>query len=223
MAFSINKPVVVLLSGGIDSSTLLYYLRSHSNLIYPITISYGQRHHKEVGAAGKIAHQLGIKTHFVNLETTGVFLGSSLTDKYREVPEGAYTTENMDSTVVPNRNMVFLAIATAYAVSIQAPQVAYAAHTGDHAIYPDCRPEFIRAMEKSIKLATGVNLMAPFELFTKADIVATGLHLKVPYELTWSCYNGRKLSCGKCATCLERRAAFVWNETVDPLEYEVTP
>ena len=208
---------VCLLSGGIDSSTMMYHLRD--NELYPIAINYAQRHIKELGAAMKVSQALGLKLECVNLEAPVIFKGSALTDNI-EVPEGHYQAENMRATVVPNRNMILLALATAYAVSIKANFVAYAAHAGDHYIYPDCRPLFADAMREAIKQATGIHLLTPFINMTKAQIVDLGISLQVPYNLTWSCYKGRNKACGKCGTCVERLEAFALNHIKDPIEYE---
>lgn len=128
----------------------------------------------------------------------------------------------MKKTVVPNRNMILLAVAIAKAVSVGARFVAYGAHAGDHAIYPDCRPEFVEAMKTAAGLAdwTKVEILAPFIKSTKADIAKTGARLGVPFEMTWSCYKGGEIHCGKCGTCTERREAFQLAKIDDPTKYE---
>ncbi len=148
--------------------------------------------------------------------------GSSLTDPAVDVPLGHYEAENMKATIVPNRNMVFLAVATAWAISQKAQYIAYAAHSGDHAIYPDCRPEFADAMAQAIKLADWhpVELLRPFVSKTKAEIVKLGQELGVPYQWTWSCYQGGSVHCGACGTCIERREAFALAGVPDPTEYD---
>lgn len=214
-----RKKGVVLLSGGIDSSTLLYYLRSQEHSLLPITFKYGQRHEKEVESARAIAISLNLSIKVVDISGLGLFGGSSLTDDI-PIPEGHYTDESMKLTIVPNRNMVFLSLATAYAVSMGCEYVAYAAHAGDHFIYPDCRPEFIDSIAYSIKLATGnVGLVTPFSHLSKAGIVRLGLGLKVPYLMTWSCYKGDEVACGRCGTCVERLEAFSLNNEKDPIDY----
>jgi len=217
---------VVLLSGGIDSSTLLYVLKERYE-VYPITILYGQKHSKELDAAEAIATAAGVYERWkaVFLPQLAQILPSSLTDPNIPVPEGHYADENMKSTVVPNRNMILLSIAGGYAQSIGAKYVAYAPHKGDHPIYPDCRPVFIEAVGKAIKLGTGwenegVQLLTPFNSYTKADIVAAGDLLNVPFEKTWSCYKGGKVHCGHCGTCVERAEAFKLALVDDPTEYE---
>ena len=127
----------------------------------------------------------------------------------------------MKSTVVPNRNMIFLAIATGHALSINADQIAYAAHSGDHAIYPDCRNEFADAMSAAIRLADrkSIDLIRPFVNWTKADIVRRAAELSVPLDQTWSCYTGGEEHCGRCGTCIERREAFDLASVDDPTVY----
>jgi len=215
------KKGVVLLSGGIDSTTLLYKLIKEGHECYPLTILYGQRHEKETLAARDICRQLGLKVKVVDLINLRDLLRSALTGA-GEIPEGRYAEESMGQTVVPNRNMIFLAVAAGYAESTDCQFVAYAAHGGDHALYPDCRPEFVKSVGETIELGTGgaVELITPFIDWTKADIVSLGLKLGVPYGLTWSCYKGGDKHCGRCGTCIERREAFEVLGLGDPWEYE---
>ena len=218
---------VVLLSGGIDSTTLMYKLVSDYE-VYPLTISYGQRHVKEIMAARNVCEARGgsllLRWKYINLDILKLLLPSALTG-VGKVPEGHYEDESMKSTVVPNRNMILLAIAGGYAAGMGAKAVAYAAHTGDHAIYPDCRPEFIDVLRTALRLGTswnndGVSLWAPFSSMSKADIVKLGRSLNVPYKLTWSCYKGGDAHCGVCGTCRERIEAFERAEVADPTVYE---
>jgi 7-cyano-7-deazaguanine synthase len=148
--------------------------------------------------------------------------GSSLTSPNIQVPEGHYEDESMKATVVPNRNMILLSIATGWAVSTGASSVSYAAHFGDHAIYPDCREEFADAMNNIMEIAgwDKVSLNRPFSSFTKADIVKLGDELGVPFEKTWSCYKGGQIHCGVCGTCVERREAFELAGVTDPTIYD---
>jgi len=222
-----KKKAIVLLSGGLDSSVLLYYLTKGALKYdcYPLTILYGQRHRKELNSAVKIAQSLSLPHKVVDLSCLRDLLASSLTGT-GDIPYGYYANETMKSTVVPNRNMILLSIAAGYAQTIKARYVAYAAHTGDHAIYPDCRSEFANSMRESIKLGTGwdsdgIELITPFlPLLSKADIVRIGIKLKVPFELTWSCYEGEDKACGQCGTCIERLEAFRLNNVIDPIEYK---
>jgi 7-cyano-7-deazaguanine synthase len=213
---------VIVYSGGLDSTVLLYHLREAGHELHALSIDYGQRHRCELDRAAAICAELGIPQPMADLSAIQPLLaGSSLTSPEIEVAEGHYTEESMKSTVVPNRNMIFLSIATGHALSIKAGQIAYAAHSGDHAIYPDCRNEFADAMAVAIKLADWdqVELSRPFVNWTKADIVRRGVELGVPFEKTWSCYKGGDLHCGRCGTCIERREAFDLAEATDPTPY----
>ena len=218
-----NKKCVVLLSGGIDSTVLMYSLIADYE-VWPLTISYGQRHHREVIAARNVCESRGDwllkRWKYVDLSNLRSILPSALTG-VGEVPTGEYDKETMSQTVVPNRNMIFLAVAAGYAEGLGAGYVAYAAHTEDHYLYPDCRPEFIGSVGETIKLATDgkVKLIEPFTYKTKADIVTLGKKLSVPFRKTYSCYQGGEFHCGVCSTCLERKKAFVQAKVEDPTEY----
>jgi 7-cyano-7-deazaguanine synthase len=213
---------VIVYSGGLDSTVLLYHLRAAGHELHALSIDYGQRHRCELERAAEICVELGIPQPVADLSALQSLLaGSSLTSPDIEVAEGHYTEETMKSTVVPNRNMIFLAVATGHALSIKAGQIAYAAHSGDHAIYPDCRNEFADAMATAIALADWeqVALSRPFVDWSKADIVKRGAELGVPFEKTWSCYKGGDVHCGRCGTCIERREAFDLAGVVDPTPY----
>jgi len=218
-----NEKCVVLLSGGIDSTVLMYSL-VESYEIWPLTIGYGQRHHKEVMAARNVCEARGDwllkRWKYLDLSNLRFVLPSALTG-VGEVPKGEYDKEIMSQTVVPNRNMIFLAIASGCAEGLGAEHVAYAAHSNDTVVYPDCRPEFVRSVGETIKLGTGekVSLLEPFVYKTKADIVTLGRKLNVPLKLTWSCYEGKELHCGVCSTCLERKEAFKKARVEDPTKY----
>lgn len=219
-----SSKTVVLLSGGMDSTTLLYYMRSLGREVYAISFYYGQKHEKESKCALYTCQKLemGLRFNWFDISILGIIAPSALTRETIEIPEGHYEAESMKLTVVPNRNMTFLALATAYAIGIGAKEVAYAAHSGDHAIYPDCRPPFIQAMREAILLCddSNLSLTTPFEGLRKEDILKIGLNLGVDYSLTWSCYKGGDRACGKCGTCIERLEAFDRVGVKDPLEYE---
>ena len=214
---------IVLLSGGLDSSVLAYWLARAGLVIKALTIDYGQRHSKEQNAAKEMAAALGIEHRVLSLGALRPILGddSSLLNQDIGVPEGHYEDDSMKSTVVPNRNMILLSIAAAWSIASRLDGVAYAAHAGDHAIYPDCRPAFADAMNEAIKLCdyTSQELVRPFVSITKADIAKLGASLGVPFEKTWSCYNGRDIHCGKCGTCVERIEAFQLANVPDPTRY----
>lgn len=215
---------ILIFSGGMDSATLLFSLLHQGHEVKCLGIDYGQRHRKEIEAAMLICGVQKIPYTLVDLSAIRPLLkGSSQTDDTVEVPEGHYAEENMKKTVVPNRNMIMLSVAAAYAISEKADAVVYGAHSGDHAIYPDCRPEFVKAMTQAMELADWhtVTLVAPFSAMTKGEIAKLGLSLKVPYELTWTCYAGREKHCGKCGSCSERLEAFEFAGAADPVAYEV--
>jgi len=217
------RKCVVLLSGGIDSAVLLYSLVGKYEC-YPLNIDYGQTHKKEVIAARNICdardHNLLLRYKLLNLGVLRCLLPSSLTG-VGEIPQGHYTEESMKSTVVVGRNLIFLAIAAGYAEGIGAEVVAYAAHSGDHYLYPDCRPEFVIDAHKVIRSSTDgkVSLLVPFLNMTKTDIITFGTEFTVPYHLTWSCYVGGETHCGVCSTCIERRKAFRLAKVYDPTKY----
>jgi 7-cyano-7-deazaguanine synthase len=214
---------LVLFSGGLDSTVLAAQLQADGVETRLLSIDYGQRHAKELDMAEKIAQALGLPHRILRLPDLGPLLGgSSLTDDQVELPEGHYAEESMKATVVPNRNMILLALAGGHALSIGFDTIAYAAHAGDHTIYPDCRPEFADAMEKALGLADwqNLNLLRPFVNFGKEELVRKGNELGAPLQLTWSCYAGREKHCGKCGTCVERKEAFALAKVEDPTEYE---
>ena len=211
---------VLILSGGTDSTTLLYELLQTSPNVYPITFYYGQKHQREIEAAGNTCEALGVTHKIVDIEFFGNELApSSLTRGEIEVPHGHYEKESMKKTVVPNRNMVLLSLAASYAIGIGAGQLFYGAHSGNHAIYPDCRPEFVKAMAKAFKLCdwSELRLEAPYLNLTKGDIVSRGVALGVDYSSTWSCYQGLDKPCKKCGSCVERAEAFKFAGVEDPL------
>ena len=214
--------VVLIYSGGLDSSVLLYHLLAEGHEVSTLSVNYGQRHARELSSAAEIAKRVGVRHEVADLRAVAHLLaGSSLTSPDIAVPEGHYAEENMKATVVPNRNMILLALAAGWAISQKADAVAYAAHSGDHAIYPDCRSEFADAMRHAIGLADWhkVDLIRPFVEFTKADVVRRGAALGVPFAETWSCYKGKALHCGRCGTCVERREAFYLAGVADPTPY----
>lgn len=211
---------VIILSGGLDSTTLLYRMLSEGYDAEALTFNYGQRHSIEIECAKRIAELRGVPHKIIDLGCISGFLGDSALLGKKSVPKCHYTEEAARQTIVPNRNMIMLAIAAGYAEAHEVPEVYYAAHRNDSTIYPDCRREFVEALKPAISLATAwhpVELKAPFIDMTKAEIVRLGLELKVPYEMTWSCYKGEERPCRECPTCIEREEAFMLNGAVDPL------
>ena len=214
---------VILLSGGLDSTVLLWHLLDEGHQVSALSIDYGQRHRRELDAAAALAAERGVPYRVADLRVLGEFLaGSALTSDEIDVPHGHYNDESMKITVVPNRNMLMLSVAAAWAISSSADCIAYAAHSGDHVIYPDCRPEFVRALGQAIALADWrkVRLETPFLKLSKGDICKRGAALGAPLAKTWSCYGGGELHCGRCGTCVERIEAFQLAQVLDPTAYE---
>jgi len=214
---------LVLFSGGLDSTVLATQMKKDAKETRLLSIDYGQRHAKELDHSQKVADHLGLAHEILKLPQLGQILGgSSLTDKSMTLPEGHYAEESMKSTVVPNRNMILLALAGGHALSIGFDTIAYAAHAGDHTFYPDCRPEFADAMDTALSLAdwNTLSLHRPFVDMTKSDLVSLGAELDAPLHLTWSCYAGNEIHCGKCGTCVERKEAFALAKIPDPTKYE---
>jgi 7-cyano-7-deazaguanine synthase len=216
-----NK-VVVIYSGGMDSFTVLNRAIKDGKQVFALSFDYGQRHVKELQCANKVCKSLNISHKTIDISAINQLLaGSSLTDDI-EIPEGHYEADNMKSTVVPNRNMILISLAVGYAVSVGASQVYYGAHSGDHAIYPDCRPEFVAKMNDVCQIANyeSVEIFSPYLNVNKTAILTDGIAMGLAYNDTWTCYNGREKACGKCGACQERLEAFKDNNIVDPLAYE---
>lgn len=218
---------VVVASGGLDSTVLAYKLFRQDPRLLLVSFDYGQRHRRELDAAVETAERLGVPHESVDLTAVGRLLaGSALTDSSLPMPDGHYTDASMAATVVPNRNAVLLSVAVGIAAARGAIRVAFGAHAGDQAIYPDCRSVFVAAFDQAARRGTemrpgaGVGVIAPFASWTKADIVALGATLDVPFARTWSCYRGGAAHCGTCGTCVERREAFNLAGVPDPTRYE---
>jgi len=218
------RSAVAVYSGGMDSTVLLYYLLDRGvELKGALSVDYGQKHRRELDAAKGFCKELGLEHRVADLRSLrDLFGASSLTSSAEAVPEGHYEEEQMKSTVVPNRNMILLSVAAAWAISLKAESVAYAAHGGDHAIYPDCREEFAQAMDRAVGLCdwSELGLCRPFVSWSKSEIAAEGCRLGGPMERTWSCYKGGKAHCGRCGTCVERREAFFLAGVEDSTTYE---
>jgi 7-cyano-7-deazaguanine synthase len=220
--------IVTVLSGGMDSTALLYYLLKEKHEVAAITFDYDQRHYCEVQYAQRTCNELGVKHFIFDLRNYHGVARSALTHA-APVPHGHYAADNMRTTVVPNRNMTMLSIAAAWAISSGADAIATGVHAGDHAVYPDCRPEFIVHMETTLKIANqgfidpDFRIIAPWSGMSKAEIVSTAqdLELNVPWASTWSCYEGNGVNhCGQCGTCVERKEAFEIAGVDDPTAYQ---
>lgn len=216
---------IVIISGGMDSTTLLYDIKNLDYDIYALSFDYNQRHKRELDMAKLTCEKLRINHKIIDLKQIGSELlqGSSLTSDAISTPHGNYADENMKLTVVPNRNMIMLSLALGYAFSIGAEEIFYGAHAGDHTIYPDCRPEFLDAMNRVADLADWkrAEIKAPYAHIDKGDIVKKGIELGVDYSLTYTCYEGETLACGKCGSCQERIEAFKKAGVPDPVKYRI--
>ena len=214
--------VVVLCSGGMDSVTALLWARREHEVQAVVSFDYGAKHnHREIPFAREHAASLGVRHEVIALDFVERLFASDLLKGGGAVPDGHYEEKIMKQTVVPFRNAIMLSIACGFAESMGAEGLVIAAHGGDHAIYPDCREEFMRAMGEAMQLGTyaGVQLLRPFIAMTKGQIVAEGARLGVDFARTWSCYKGGAVHCGTCGTCVERREAFMQTGVADPTEY----
>lgn len=213
---------MVLLSGGMDSVTALYESRRTHDVVVALSFHYGSKHNdKELSLARWHAENLGLRHLVIPLAFIGEHFESDLLAKGADVPAGRYAEDTMKQTVVPFRNGIMLSVAAGLAESRGADAVVIAAHAGDHAIYPDCRPEFMTSMAEAIRLGTyaQVEVLRPFITKSKADIAGLGAALGVDYARTWSCYAGGETHCGECGTCIERREAFLLAGVPDPTTY----
>lgn len=215
------KNSAIIVSGGMDSITLLYDHKDEIAL--GISFDYGSNHNaREIPFAKMHCERLGIKHITINLDFMHQYFKSSLLDGAEAIPEGHYAYDNMKSTVVPFRNGIMLAIAIGIAESNNLDQVFIANHGGDHTIYPDCRPEFINAIDAAATAGTynNVKVIAPYTKITKSDIARIGKRLGIDYAETWSCYKGGEVHCGKCGTCVERKEALAEAGIEDKTIYE---
>jgi 7-cyano-7-deazaguanine synthase len=217
-----KKKVVVLLSGGMDSVTALYQAAKDYEVVATLSFHYGAKHNdKELPMARWHADELGVPNIVIPLAFIGEQFASDLLAKGGEIPKGHYEEDTMKKTVVPFRNGIMLSIAGGFAESKEAQGLVIAAHAGDHAIYPDCREDFMKAMAEAIRLGTyaGIEVLRPFIAMTKAEIAKRGDELGVDHRHTWSCYVGGDMHCGECGTCVERREAFMLSGVLDPTPY----
>ena len=212
---------LVVLSGGMDSVTALHWAATLHDRVDALSVNYGQRHVRELAAASSQASVVGARWDVVDLSDVGALLtGSSLTDDV-DVPRGHYADETMRATVVPNRNAILANVAAGVAVARGHDALVLGVHSGDHAIYPDCRPEFVDALSALLQVANYdvVRVEAPFLHTDKVGILRVGHALGVDYSQTWTCYVGGDVACGTCGSCVERREAFDTIGVRDPLPY----
>lgn len=222
------KKAVVLLSGGLDSTTALYLAKEQGFEVYSISFNYGQRHNKELECAKNIAEKAGVKQHIVVNTNMDAWGGSALTDESIEVPEGDENRKDIPVTYVPARNMIFLAYAASYAEVVGAQDVFIGVSQVDYSGYVDCREDFIKAMENAINMGTvcaveqgkKIKVHAPFMFMTKTQEIELGMKLGVDYSDTWTCYKGDELPCGECDSCILRIKAFEEAGFQDPLQYK---
>jgi 7-cyano-7-deazaguanine synthase len=209
-------------SGGMDSVTALHWARRSHDVVAAVSFDYGAKHnHREIPFAARHAAQIGTRHEIIALDFVNRLFASDLLKGGGDIPEGHYEAENMKQTVVPFRNAIMLSIACGFAESVGAEGLVIAAHAGDHAIYPDCREDFMRAMGDAMRLGTyaGVKLVRPFIALNKGQIASEGAKLGIDFARTWSCYKGGAIHCGRCGTCVERREAFAQAGLVDPTVY----
>ena len=213
--------IIVVYSGGLDSFTLLNEAIRSGVDVSALSFDYGQKHNKELQFVEKFCAQESIDSKIVDVSSIKeLFQGSSLTDEI-DIPKGHYEDDSMKSTVVPNRNMILISLALGYAVTKEAEEVWFGAHAGDHAIYPDCRPEFVEKMDAVARIAnySPIAVKAPYIAMSKTEILAIGLNMQLDYGLTWTCYEGKELACGSCGACHERLESFAANNVIDPIKY----
>ena len=211
---------VLIYSGGLDSTTLLYEYKD--SIALAVSFDYGSKHNaREIAYARENCKRLGIKHLVIPLAFIGQYFKSDLLLSGGDIPEGSYADDNMKSTVVPFRNGIMLAIAAGLAESYGLDTVMLANHSGDHTIYPDCRPAFVEGMDKAIQAGTyeGIRVVSPYCDIDKRAIALRGKAIGLDYSLTYSCYKGGEKHCGKCGTCVERKEAL---EGFDPTEYEAS-
>ena len=209
---------LVVYSGGLDSYTLLNKALQNFKKVEAITFDYGQKHKKEIDYAKNNCLELGITHKVIKLDIADLLSNSALVGDSK-IPEGNYDKEKMKQTIVPNRNMIMISIAASLAIKNKLQYLWYAAHAGDHEIYPDCRPEFIQKLGDVLSICDyhEIKFEAPFMNLSKQQIVAEGLKMNLDYANAWTCYVGGEKPCMKCSACLERKSAFAANNIKDPL------
>lgn len=218
--------VCVLLSGGMDSVTALHQAATEHEVISTVSFDYGSKHNaSEIPCAKWHADLLGVPHTVIGLPFINELFASDLLQTGGDIPDGHYAEDNMKRTVVPFRNGIMLSIAAGFAESRGAEGLVIAAHSGDHAVYPDCREPFMQSISDAIRLGTyaGLEVLRPFIHTDKTGIAKLGAELGVDFSKTWSCYKGGAVHCGTCGTCVERREAFLLSGVADPTGYLSTP
>ena len=218
--------IVVILSGGMDSATLLYELLSAGHTVEALTFSYGKSPSKEVLAASGLCRSLGVHHNIADVSHVFSLLSGQILIPVPEIHRSGVDESFSARTIqVPNRNMIFVSLGLSRAISVGADAVAYAANASDHSVYPDCRPVFVELLSTIATICDwhSVKLLRPFINLEKSDIIAIGDRLHVPYEKTWSCIHGGKVHCGICPTCKERRTAFRIAKVTDRTVYQSDP
>lgn len=210
---------ICILSGGLDSTTLLYKLIKEGKEVKAISFNYGQKHSRELEQAKKTCEKLGIEHKVIDISFIKEIVSNSSLTGDIPTPHGHYAAENMKKTVVPNRNMIMASIAIGWAVNEEYDEVAMGVHAGDHTIYPDCRPEFVEALRHIASIANfkSISVYTPYLYLDKGDIAIEGTNLGVDYSLTHTCYEGTEIPCGLCGACQERKEAFEKAGVPDPL------
>lgn len=215
--------IVISLSGGMDSATLLGYYINKKDTVMAVSFHYGSKHNEfELEAAKKLARYYSIPHKIVKIDTIFENIKSNLLMSGGNIPEGHYEEESMKVTIVPGRNLIFSSILAAIAESNNYNAIALGVHSGDHAIYPDCRPGFMLGLNEVIFHSSDFKLIAlsPFLNLNKTEILKTGFNIGVPYQFTRTCYKHQEVSCGKCGSCTERLEAFSNIGETDPVKYE---
>jgi len=224
-----TKKAVAVVSGGMDSTVLVYQLRDEGYDVTMLSVDYGQKHRVELDHARRTASKFGLEHHIADLRGITQLISKSSLTSDQDVPDGHYAEDNMKQTVVPNRNSIMMNVAIGFAITIGAEVVATAIHSGDHFIYPDCRPEFVETLNALAVTANegflpnNFHVYAPYVHIPKDAIAEIGDRLGVQWEDTWSCYKGGEKHCGSCGTCYERREAFTLAGVEDPTEYLAEP
>lgn len=223
-----SKEVVLIYSGGLDSTTVLYDLLDKWYKVLAVSVNYGQKHSQELEKAKIICEKLWVEQMILDLSSVDLFKSSGLVNKEIDLKDGLYTQENIEISMVPNRNSILANYGLGIAMNRKAIGIALWIHSEDQSTweieYPDCSPNFVKALQilaKEIDFKT-YEVLVPFSGKHKWDVVKRGLELRVPYEETWSCYKGQEngKACGVCGTCIQRLNAFKSNNAIDPIEYE---